>query len=116
MSQGYGPLRTVLFANKIDDETGVIVDVLGRTNITVYLQGTGTTSSGVITIEESCWIPGHESESNSWASVATVNASDASAGAQKVTRLTAGSYSQLRIRISTVIGGGGSITARLTAQ
>ncbi len=90
------------------------IDVLGCTHLAVYVLGLGTTSGGVITIEEACWDPLTQVDrATTWVAVGTMNASDSSAGVMKVTHLTVGAYSHMRVRISTAISGGGTISAWL---
>lgn len=112
--QGY--LQTELLTAAIDDETSSPwVDVRGRTALAFYLSGLGTTSSGVITLEETSPNVG-----NVWpatpVAITTINASDLSAGVQKVHRPTVGAYAFVRARVSTVIGGGGSVDVRILAD
>ena len=111
--QGY--VHEELLTAAIDDETtSPWVDVRGRTAPKFYLSGLGTTSSGVITLEET--MPRAD---NSWpatpVAITTVNALDVSAGVQKIYQATAGPYAFVRARVSTVIGGGGSVTVGVLA-
>lgn len=113
MTQGY--LEANLLTAAIDDETtSPWVDVRGRTHLVFYLSGLGTTSSGVITLEE-----GFPTMENVWpatpVSITTVNASGVSGGVQLATHATVAAYGFVRARVSTAIGGGGSVTARLIA-
>lgn len=82
---------------------------------TVYFKSAGTTSSGVITIEEADWDPLIEAPfGGTWTSITTVNASAFTAGASAAYHIAApGAYAFLRVRVSTVIGGGGTISASL---
>lgn len=114
-----GPARVALLTNQIDDETtSAPVDCSGMDYLTVYISGTGTTSSGVITIEEADWDgPLREQPyGGTWSSITTVNASDVSGGKQAAIHLPVGAYAFVRTRISTVIGGGGSISTVLRAN
>jgi len=93
------------------DETSGIVLFGGLTqNTTIIIEGAGTTSSGVITIEEA-YYPAPGPYTGTWSLVTTVNASDVTGGAQKAIHVVNWSFWALRIRISTVIGGGGTISA-----
>jgi|DEB0MinimDraft_3_1074331.scaffolds.fasta_scaffold02359_6 hypothetical protein len=113
MTQGYLQ-ADVLTAAINDGTTSPWVDVRSYTHIVFYISGLGTTSGGVITIEE-----GFPTKENVWAAtpsvISTVNASDVSGGVQKAVHLTVGAYAFVRARVSTAISGGGSITARLVA-
>jgi hypothetical protein len=113
MTQGYQQVELLTAA--IDDETtSVWADVRGRTHLVLYISGLGTTSGGVLTIEES--LPTLQ---NVWpataSSISTVNASDVSAGVCKAVHLTVGAYAFVRVRVSTAITGGGSVTVGLVA-
>ena len=77
--------------------------------VTVAITGAGTTSSGVVTIEEAYYDPNGPVYAGTWGLIATVNVSDVSGGKQLVTHIT-GSVWALRCRISTVIGGGGTVS------
>ncbi len=77
--------------------------------LTVAVEGTGTTSSGVVTIEEAYYDPNGLVYAGTWGPIATVNASDVTGGKQLVTHI-AGSFWAVRVRVSTTIGGGGSVT------
>ncbi|HEX7936766.1 MAG TPA: hypothetical protein VF573_27345 [Paraburkholderia sp.] len=107
-----------LLIDAITDETlGQRVDCSGRPNIVIYAKGTDTTSSGVITIEECDYNPAVEQDyTGTWSSIATVNASDVTGGAQKAVHLALGAYGFVRARISTAIGGGGSVSVVLRAS
>lgn len=113
MTQGYLQVELITAATA-DETTSAWVDVRGRTHIVLYVSGLGTTSSGVLTFEES--LP---SAANAWpataSSISTLNAADVSAGVCKAVHLTVGGYGFVRARISTVIGGGGTITVGLVA-
>lgn len=117
-----GPLRVVLLDHQIDDETtSQPCAVHPYQALTVYVKGYGTTSSGVITIEEADFDPATEGiYSGTWSSIATVNASDVTGGKQLAYHIGGPgglfSYSYVRTRISTVIGGGGSVSTVLVAS
>lgn len=113
-----GPVRVLLLNAQTADETlGPRVDCSGFTNIVIYVKGTGTTSSGVITIEEADYNPNTEVDyTGTWSAIITVNASDVTAGVQKAVHLPTGAYAWVRTRISTAIGGGGSISTVLRAS
>jgi len=121
-----GPKTVPQFYRQSTDETyGVWVDVRGCAYVTFYLSSNGTTSSGVITIEEAApedftnWAP--PSPPNiPWAVdkcavVTTVNASTISGASQVPVHLSAAAYCFVRARISTAIGGGGTVSAGCVA-
>lgn len=115
-----GPLHVTQFTDQSADETlGQWINARGFGNISFAITGTGTTSSGVITFEECQAVkdtfplvpPGEATGSFSVISSLTTNASDVSGGAQKVVHAPPNvAYEFVRARISTVIGGGGTIT------
>lgn len=107
-----GCLRVEALTAAVDDETtGAPIKVLGWPWLAVYVTGTGTTSSGVITIETADFDPSTASTyTGTWSAITTVNASDVTGGAQKYVALTVAAYTQIRARVSTAIGGGGSVS------
>lgn len=113
-----GYLRKDMLTGELADETtGPPICVMGYPYVSIYIKGTGTTSSGVITIETADFNPSTETNySGTWSSVTTVNASDVDGTKQKLVALTVAEYSFIRARISTVIGGGGTISAVLVAS
>lgn len=115
-----GSLRVPLLSAQTADETASQpVDCSGFPNVSVYVTGTDTTSSGVITIEEADFDPSVLASApytGTWSSITTVNASDVDGGKQKAIHLPVGAYGWVRTRISTVIGGGGSISTSLRAS
>ncbi len=100
---------TMLAAQTATTASGILLLRGECERLTVVVQGTGTTSSGVVTIEEAYYDPQGPVYSGTWGPIATVNASDVSGGKQLVTH-AAGSFWAVRFRISTTIGGGGSVT------
>lgn len=116
----FGPLNLLdqaCLTNESADETiGPAINVLGYTNLTFYVTGIGTTSSGVITLEEAHINPATANTyAGAWSAITTVNASDVTGGAQKAVHLSPSSYSHVRAHITTVIGGGGTISVDLVA-
>lgn len=118
MAAGFGPVRLVSIDAQSDDETlGQWLAASGYPYVVVYVSGTGTTSSGVVTIEEADWNPDVTpgGVADGWSAITTVNASDVSGGLQKAIHLPVGAYRFVRTRISTAIGGGGTVTTVLAA-
>lgn len=122
---GYGGFgyTALLKDQTVDETTSKWVDVRGRQLITFYVSGTGTTSSGVITLEE-CLAVGDPANANqeplqyypgTASPIYDVNASDVTGDKQKAIHVSPASYGFVRARISTVIGGGGSISVGLVA-
>lgn len=117
MPTGDGPARLVsLSAVTVDETIGRPFDASGYPYVTFWIKGTGTTSSGVITLEEADYDFQTDGQyTGTWSPITTVNASDVTGGAQKAVHVTGNSH-WIRPRISTVIGGGGSITVVITAN
>jgi hypothetical protein len=94
------------------------IDISAYPHNTIYLTGTGTTSSGVVTVEEADWDPQTAVPyGGTWSAITTLNASAVTGGQQLAYHLPAPSaYAFLRVRISTVIGGGGSVTVALRSR
>jgi hypothetical protein len=121
MSQGYASVN--LLKNVSDDETiSQWVDVRGRTELVFYLSSSGTTSGGVVTLEESMPVgtPGDQVPglpfSGSCSAITTVNASTFTGDAQvAVHTSSARAYGWVRARVSTAISGGGTISVGLVA-
>ncbi len=120
---GQSPIVSQQFTAQSADETlGPWVDVRGCQNVAFYLVGTGTTSSGVISFEEAApldvtvvpWTV-YGAATGNYSLIATQNASDVSAGVQLGVHLASRAYFYVRARISTIIGGGGTVTCNLVA-
>lgn len=115
---GYG-VYDLLSAVTADETTSQPVNLKGRTDVTLYISGDGTITSGVITLEESLPLVNHPSEGQpyggTWSSITTYSAAGVTAGAQVAVHLTHASYGYVRARVSTAIGGGGSVSVGLVA-
>jgi hypothetical protein len=114
-----GGIRVVLLEAKSAAQASIPIDIRSYQENTVYITGTGTTSSGVVTIEESDWDPFDSAQvfSGTWSVITTVAASTLTAGGQTAVHLPAPSaYAWGRVRISTVIGGGGTVTVAWRAS
>lgn len=114
---GQGPQRFLSLPDASDDETlGAPFDASAYPEVTFWIKGTGTTSSGVVTLEEADYDPKTTKVyDGTWSSITTVNASDVSGGKQKAVHYSANSH-WVRPRISTAIGGGGTIAVEITAN
>lgn len=116
-SPGY--LRHPQLNNAIADELdpGAPAPCYGFPYVTIYVTGTGTTSSGVITVETADYDPQNPQNgyAGTWSSVTTINAADVTGGATKMVALTTASYGFIRTRITTAIGGGGSVSTMVVA-
>ena len=114
-----GPISQQCFTRQSADETlGPWIDVRGKQDVTFYLTSNGTTSSGVVSIEESApedmsIVPAQPfgASTGNYSVVTTKNASDFTGGAQVAIHLPVSAYFYVRARISTAIGGGGTVSA-----
>jgi hypothetical protein len=91
---------------------GGILQLAGKSHmVTFVLQSNGTTSGGVVSIEEAYFDlnVGDPVYSGTWSLIQAVNASDFTGTAQKVIHVVA-SCPNVRARISSDITGGGSVT------
>lgn len=116
------PISQQCFTDKSADETlGPWIDVRGKANVTFYVTGNGTTSSGVISYEEAAPKdmgvnggvnppPVFGATTGGYSLISTSNASDVTGGLQQAVHLPVKSYFYVRARISTAIGGGGTIS------
>src|ERR1043165_7319662 len=81
---------------------GVLLIKGACSQVTVVLQGTGTTSGGAVIIEEGFYDPNGDDYSGTWSALSTVNGSTFSGpgGVNQVIARMAGSYWALRVRVS----------------
>lgn len=79
--------------------------------IAIYLASLGTTSGGTILIEEADYTPGTQVYAGTWSQIASILASSFTGGAQIAYHITDCAYGFVRVRISSAITGGGTITA-----
>ena len=102
----------IVSLNAVSTGTGAAANVAGRTAIVVYLRSVGTTSGGVVTIEEADYDPNTEAVyAGTWLALTTVNASTFTGGAQAAYHVPAGAYRFVRARVSSAITGGGTVSA-----
>lgn len=117
--QGRGPLFVTLLTAQTADETqSQPVDLRGYSNFTVFQTGAGTITSGVLTIEEAAYDP-HAvgAYGGTWSSITTLDPTQVSGGATQAYHAASDrAYSFVKARISTAIGGGGSLSAILVAN
>lgn len=98
-----------LNAQSADETAGTPIDARGLPYLAAYIEGLGTISGGVITIEEASYLPGSAYPEN-WSEITTVNAADVTDGAQLAVHCSPGAYAFVRARISTAIAGGGTVS------
>lgn len=86
-------------------------------DVTLYLGSIGTTSGGVVTIEEAGWSKDEHPYSGTWSKIADVNASTFTGTAQIAYHLSSPTpYQYLRVRVSSNITGGGTIYVWMYAE
>ena len=100
---------TWLDAVSVDETTSVAMPVNAFVNFSVYVEWGSSTNAGVLTIEEAfdSGYPGV------WSSIGTVTWSAASSTDVFHQR---GSFRALRVRVSTAVGGGGTVTVKAIAR
>lgn len=110
-------MRAVLLTAVADDETfSAPFKVAGYTHIVFYIICNGTVSSGAVTYQEAPEDPAtHLPFSGTWAAIGSAVSPTSSAGIS-ATHLTVGAYDYVRARVSTAIGGGGTITLVMVAS
>lgn len=114
-----------LTAQSADETLGPWIDVRGKTSLTFYCTSTGTTSSGVVSFEEAAPSATFSNQSTvtdvfgastgNYSVITTVNASTFTGGAQVAVHPARAAYCFVRARISTAIGGGGTVSVGLVA-
>lgn len=116
-----GPISQQCFYRQSADETlGPWIDVRGCAHVCFYCTSNGTTSSGVISLEHAAPEnmgasglnppPVFGASTGNYSVVTTQNASGFTGGAQIAVHLPPAAYFFVRARISTVIGGGGTVS------
>ena len=116
----YGPKIVICFTNQSADETlGPWIPVRGANNVSFYMSGVGTTSSGVVSIETTTQVssdpnaPVFGVTTGGYPTIATMNASAVTGGLQTFVALPPNvAYGFVRARISTAIGGGGTVSVQ----
>lgn len=119
MAAGFAPFRQVCFpASSADETTGQPKNCTGYPYLVAYITGAGTTSSGIVTFEEADYDPNTGVPyGGTWSAITTVDLSSVSiADATKAIHFTVAAYAWVRARISTVIGGGGTIAVVLSGS
>lgn len=91
---------------------GGILPLHGRSaRVTIVLQSTGTTSGGTLIIEEAYWDSRTDPVyAGTWSQIASVSASTFTGGAQVFYHLAETSSYAIRVRISSDITGGGTVS------
>ncbi len=117
MQPGPGPVRSVLL-DAVTTGAGQF-DASSYSLLTFYLQSNGTTSGGVVTLEEADWSTNSGTGTpytGTWSSITTVNASSFTGSVQLAYHLSPAAFAHVRARISSTITGGGTVTVTLRAK
>jgi len=105
------PSDAVQVLNAVTTGSGILMLKGQCARLTVVLQSNGTTSGGAITIEEAYYDPQDAPYTGTWGAVGTaINASTFTGNAQQPVHAL-GSFWAVRIRVSSNITGGGTVTA-----
>ena len=113
------PSSPLLALSAATTGTGGVLQIHGRCHmLTVSLESAGTTSGGVVTIEEARFDPAVLAGldyTGTWSTILAVNASDFTGTAQKSIHVF-GSFWAVRTRISSTITGGGTVSSWIWAN
>ena len=114
MTQSVGiqdiPLLTAVTAAS-GTGTSAPIRIQGREQLTIYFQSTGTTSGGTLLIEEAYYDGDKDPVyAGTWSQIASVAASSFTGTAQVAYHVAATRYKYVRVRISSDITGGGTVT------
>jgi hypothetical protein len=97
--------------------TSHAINVEGRDTLVFYFTSVGTTSGGTLKIEEADWDPAGPVYAGTWSQIgADVAASSFTGGVQLAVHVSPNSYSNVRVRISADITGGGTVSVALKMQ
>jgi hypothetical protein len=80
------------------------------TTLTIYLASQGATTGGTILIEEADYTDVTQPYTGTWGQIQSIAASAFTGGAQLPVHVTPTAYGFIRVRISSTITGGGTIT------
>ncbi len=78
--------------------------------VTIMLQSNGTTSGGTLSIEEAFYRTADGVYSGTWSVIQTISASTITGSTQQFVHILGASVYALRVRISSDITGGGTVT------
>jgi len=112
------PGSPIKLLDALSTGTGGVLELQGKiARLTIVVQGSGTISTGALSIEESFYDnippPGFEAHgipfTGTWSVITTVTGALLTTGAQQIIHVQ-GSVWAVRPRITTAVAGGGSLT------
>ncbi len=91
------------------------VDVTGCPWNAAWVEGSGTIAGGTVTVQTAVVMDnaGEPAEADWVTAGVTISASGASAGAQAYVQVPIGAYMFLRLRLTTPLSGGGTLTGMI---
>ena len=105
------PTAPMILQNAQTTGNGGVLMLNGNVEqLNIFLFSSGTTSGGAVSIEEAYWDPNQPMYAGTWSVIAAVNASTFTGGASVMLHYPGGFWA-VRVRISSNITGGGSISA-----
>jgi hypothetical protein len=111
-----GQLRQLLLSG-VTQGTSAPVNAVGYPTFVVFFSSVGTTSGGALVIEEADWRDdppdAEQIYTSTWSTIATVNANTFTGGAQVAVHGQYTGYAFLRVRVSSPITGGGTVSAAI---
>lgn len=112
-----GRLSTTLLS-AVTTGTSQGIDTRGMNNLTVYITSTGTVSGGTLLVEEAYYnLMTQPIYSGTWSQVKSLaGGTDFGTNSQTAYHPTTAAYDHVRVRISSNITGGGTITVQLVGQ
>lgn len=110
------PFRTALLTD-VTTGSSQAIDVSQCEALVLRLFSTGTTSGGTIIFEEADWDNlATAPYAGTWSQIASIAASSFTGTASTMYHVSPNAFSYVRIRISSDITGGGTITASLRGR
>ncbi len=123
MPSGIGPAHVLLLGTKnadgtitgVSTGTGQPFKRAGAGIITIVGESVGTTSGGIVLIEEAA-LNEAGAYNGTWSLVQTMTASDFTGTAQKAYHLSNSAIDGIRARVSSTITGGGTVIIHMLSQ
>lgn len=110
------PFRTALLT-AVTTGTSQAIDVSSCEALVLRLFSTGTTSGGTIIFEEAEWDElTQQPYTGTWSQIASIAASSFTGTASTMYHVSPNCFDNVRVRISSDITGGGTITASLRGR